>query len=131
MLVSTIFAMLFQSMLSFPPRSIYRTAIAGCVLLCCAPLIVAEFSSFGVTPEGQKVKLYTLRNGSIEAAVMTWGATLVSLKVPDANGRVDDIVLGFDNLGGYFSSAYQKSNPHFGAIVGRYGNRIAKAKIHS
>jgi aldose 1-epimerase len=77
--------------------------------------------SFGKA-EGRSVDLYTLtnRNGA-EAMITTYGATLVSLRVPDRNGKVDDVVLGFDNIDGYL-----KGTAFFGATVGRYANRIAK-----
>lgn len=82
-------------------------------------------TSFGKTPEGQEVRLYTLTNAKgLEARVMTYGAIVVSLEVPDKKGKMDDVVLGYDNL-----DSYIKSSPYFGAIVGRYGNRIGKGKF--
>jgi aldose 1-epimerase len=82
-------------------------------------------SSFGKTPEGKEVDLYTLTNvNGLKASVMTYGGILVSLEVPDRNGKLEDIVLGYDSLGGYL-----KKNPYFGAIVGRYANRIAAARF--
>lgn len=82
-------------------------------------------TSFGKTPEGQEVRLYTLSNANgLEVRVMTYGAIVVSLKVPDQSGKMDDIVLGYDNL-----DSYVKNSPYFGAIVGRYGNRIGKGKF--
>ena len=80
-------------------------------------------SVFGNMPDGTKVEIYTLEEGAIKARVMTYGARLVSLEVPDRNGKVADIVLGYESLAGY--TADPKS--YFGAIVGRYGNRIAHA----
>jgi len=80
---------------------------------------------FGKTPDGTPVELYTLRaTGGIEARICTYGGILVSLKTPDRGGHLGDVVLGFDNLQGYLAL-----NPFFGALVGRYGNRIAKAKF--
>lgn len=80
---------------------------------------------FGKTPSGEQVNLYTLRNASgVEVAITNYGARVVSLKVPDRSGKFDDVVLGFDSLDGYL-----KDNPYFGAIVGRYGNRIAKGEF--
>ena len=80
---------------------------------------------FGKMPSGEQVNLYTLRNPQgVEAAVTNYGARVVSLKVPDRSGKFDDVVLGFDQLDGYL-----KNNPYFGAIVGRYGNRIAKGEF--
>jgi aldose 1-epimerase len=81
--------------------------------------------SFGKTREGQAVELYTLTNrNGVEAKITTYGGTVVSLKVPDRAGKLEDVVLGFDDLEGY-----QKSTAYFGAIIGRYGNRIAKGRF--
>jgi aldose 1-epimerase len=82
--------------------------------------------SFGKTREGGAVELYTLtnRNGA-EAKVMSYGGTLVSLRVPDRRGRLDDVVLGFDGVAGY----EQSPSTYFGALVGRYANRIAKGRF--
>ena len=72
--------------------------------------------------EGRSVELYTLTNRKgVEAKITTYGATVVSLRVPDRNGKLDDVVLGFDDIDGYV-----KGTAYFGAIIGRYGNRIAK-----
>ena len=80
---------------------------------------------FGKTPDGLPVEIYTLRNkNGLEARIMTYGGILVSLKTPDKSGKFEDIVFGYDNLEGYL-----KRNPYFGALVGRYGNRIAKGKF--
>jgi aldose 1-epimerase len=80
---------------------------------------------FGRLPDGTSVDIYTLRNASgLEARIMTYGAILVSLKVPDRNGVLADVNLGFDNFEGYLGT-----HPYFGAIIGRYGNRIAKARF--
>lgn len=81
--------------------------------------------SFGKTREGQSVELYTLKNrNGVEAKITTYGGTVVSLKVPDRNGKLDDVVLGFDDIEGY-----QKGTAYFGALIGRYGNRIAKGRF--
>ena len=80
---------------------------------------------FGKTAQGEAVDLYVLKNkNGVEAAITNYGATVVSLKTPDAKGAFADIVLGFDNLQGYLSP-----EPYLGAVVGRYGNRIAKGKF--
>jgi aldose 1-epimerase len=82
-------------------------------------------SPFGKTPEGGPVEIYTLRNSrGMEAQIATYGGIVTSLKVPDKNGNFGDVVLGYDNLDGYI-----KNNPYFGALIGRYGNRIAKGKF--
>ena len=80
---------------------------------------------FGTAPSGEPVELITLTNAhGVELRAMTYGAIIVSLKVPDRNGTLGDVVLGYDSLAGYV-----KSSPYFGAVVGRYGNRIAKGKF--
>jgi aldose 1-epimerase len=81
--------------------------------------------AFGKTPDGTPVEIYTLTNDQgVEARIMTYGGIVVSLEVPDRNGRLGDVVLGYDNLKGYL-----KDNPYFGALIGRYGNRIAKGSF--
>jgi aldose 1-epimerase len=80
---------------------------------------------FGRLADGTAVDIYTLTNASgLEARITTYGAILVSLKVPDRNGALADVNLGFDTLDGYVGT-----HPYFGAIIGRYGNRIAKARF--
>jgi aldose 1-epimerase len=84
-----------------------------------------DVESFGKTPDGQDVRLYTLTNvNGLKAQIMTYGAIVTSLEVPDKDGTMGDIVLGYDNLDDYI-----KETPYFGAIVGRYGNRIGKGKF--
>ena len=85
---------------------------------------------FGNTPDGTPVEIYTLRNSKgMEARIMTYGGIVVSLKVPDKNGKFGDVVLGFDNLDGYVKDSYVKGCPYFGALIGRYGNRIGGGKF--
>jgi len=80
---------------------------------------------FGKLADGRKVELYTLTNANgARARIMTYGAIVVSLEMPDRNGKLDDVTLGFDNLEGYLAG-----HPYFGAVVGRYGNRIGKAQF--
>jgi aldose 1-epimerase len=87
-------------------------------------------ADFGKTPEGQNVEIYTLRNShGMEARIITYGGIVQSLSVPDKNGKFADIVLGFDSLDGYVNPAYVKGCPYFGALIGRYGNRIGGAKF--
>jgi aldose 1-epimerase len=80
---------------------------------------------FGQLPDGTPVESFTLRNThGVEVRAISYGAIIVSLRVPDRAGRFDDVVLGHDDLAGYLArSAY------FGAVVGRYGNRIAKGRF--
>ena len=80
---------------------------------------------FGQTPDGTPVSLYTLRNSKgAEAGICSYGGLVIFLKVPDRKGHLGDVVLGYDNLDGYL-----KDTPYFGALIGRYGNRIAKGKF--
>ena len=84
-------------------------------------------SDFGKTPAGEQVDLYTLTNANgLECRIITWGGTLVSLKVPDREGKLGDILLGHDSLDGYLS---HDTSPYFGALIGRYGNRIGKGRF--
>ena len=81
--------------------------------------------AFGTTADGQPVDLYTLTNkNGVEASIITYGGIVTSLKTPDRNGKLEDVVLGFDDLAGYL-----KTNPYLGALIGRYGNRIGNAKF--
>ena len=83
-------------------------------------------TSFGTLPDGAPVELFTLTNAQgIEVRAMTYGGIILSLRVPDRQGRLDDIVLGYDT-----AADYPRNNPpFFGALVGRYGNRIAKGRF--
>lgn len=81
---------------------------------------------FGMLPDGQTVTAYTLVNkNGISLTVINYGAIITSISTPDKQGVSEDIVLGYDSLNGYLDSR----TPYFGAVVGRYGNRIAKGKF--
>ncbi|TWC52980.1 aldose 1-epimerase [Pseudomonas sp. SJZ080] len=81
----------------------------------------SEHKAFGKTSDGTPVEQYVLRNShGMQATVITYGATLQSLEVPDKNGKVADVVLGFDDVQGY-----QSGTAYFGATIGRFGNRLA------
>jgi len=116
-----------------------RTARAIVLLLCLgqpacstrrpeAPLAEGTHvtrAPFGTTTAGEAVDLVTLTNAhGMEVRVMTYGGIIVSLIVPDRHGAPGDVVLGYDSLAGYL-----EHSPYFGAIVGRYGNRIAKGRF--
>ena len=80
---------------------------------------------FGKTTVGTPVEIYTLRNRhGMEARIATYGGTVTTLTAPDRNGHYADVVLGYDTLAGY-----QKGSAYFGAMIGRYGNRIAHAQF--
>ena len=99
-----------------------------CLLMTLVPLApkveakVTE-SVFGTMPDGSKVEIFTLEEGGFKARIMTYGARLVSLEVPDRSGKVADVVLGYESLEPYTKDP----KSYFGSIVGRYGNRIAHA----
>jgi aldose 1-epimerase len=101
--------------------------LAGCA---CCPCVTKTApgvgqADFGTTADGQKAFIYTLKNKhGVEARISNYGGILVSLKVPDRNGQLEDVVLGYDKL-----EDYLKASPYFGAMIGRYGNRIAKGKF--
>src|SRR5260370_7576794 len=85
------------------------------------PAASVRRESFGTLPGGRTIDGYTLTNPcGIEVRVLAYGAILQSIRVSDRGGRLDDVVLGYDSLAGYV-----RYSPYFGAVVGRYGNRIA------
>src|ERR1043165_6091306 len=100
--------------------------------LCVAASLLCGFEAegqtgvkragFGKTADGQDVDIYTLTNRrGAQVSVITYGGAVVSLKVPDRRGHFDDVLLGFDSV-----EDYQKQTSYLGALIGRYGNRIAK-----
>ncbi len=89
--------------------------------------MTARSRPFGKARNGDAVELYTLTNGKgMEATIMTYGGIVTSLRVPDRTGKLDDVVLGFDTIDGYLGDP---PAPYFGALIGRYGNRIAKGRF--
>ena len=107
----------------------FAMTAGACLLAGCASNGTStghiDKQPFGTMATGEPVDIYTLRNDNgAEARIMTYGGIVVSLKMPDKNGHFDDVVLGYDNL-----DSYVKNSPYFGALVGRYGNRIAGAKF--
>ncbi len=110
---------------------LFSTAVflAAASLLSCtstkqaSPMVTK--SVYGVLPDGRSVMRYALNNAAgSSATIITYGATVTSMFVPDRHGRLSDVVLGYDSLGGYIAD-----QSYFGAIVGRYGNRIGKGKF--
>src|SRR3984957_2506589 len=82
-------------------------------------------TALGTTPDGTAVDLYILTSDGIEASIMTYGARVVSIKTPNRSGTMQNVVLGYSTLDGYVAD----KKTYFGAIVGRYGNRIANGKF--
>lgn len=115
----------------------FLTLCMGCLMTRPEPLKAAppektaaaskvSQAPFGKLPDGKQVDVFTLTNsGGLVAKIMNYGATLVSLKTPDQNGKQGEVTLGFDTLEGYLGT----KNPFFGCTVGRYGNRIAKGEF--
>ena len=82
-------------------------------------------TAYGKTAKGEQVDSYTLKNQKgMEVSIITYGGIITSLKVPNKEGVSEEVAIGFNNL-----EQYQKANPYFGALIGRYGNRIAKGKF--
>ena len=111
-------------------------AVALLTQICCvsmpasahrAPAVARSVvrAPFGRISDGRSAELFTLTNThGIELRTTNYGGIIVSLKTPDRSGRLDDIVLGYDSLSGYL-----RETPYFGAIVGRFGNRIARGRF--
>jgi aldose 1-epimerase len=98
--------------------------LAGCASTSSAPIQVSR-KPFGKMPDGRDVDLFSLRNSKgAEALISNYGGIVTALKMPDRNGNYGDVVLGYDNLADYL-----KESPFFGALIGRYGNRIARGKF--
>src|SRR4030042_5760031 len=101
-------------------------------VFCCNELTMCgekkmsiKKQAFGKTEDGKSVDSYTLTNAhGLKAEIITYGGIGTSLQVPDRNGKLADIVLGCDDV-----NDYAKRSPYFGALIGRFGNRIAKGKF--
>jgi aldose 1-epimerase len=107
----------------------WLTVVAVLAIPACQPSkgvhLAIEKQLFGKLADGREVHSYTLTNESgAQVKIIEFGAVVVSLSVPDRRGRFADVVLGYDSLGGYMND-----KAYLGAIVGRYGNRIAKGKF--
>jgi aldose 1-epimerase len=103
-------------------------AVALCMSnYVCSSKAQIKPEAFHRTIDGSQVDLYTLKNSNgLEATITNYGGIVVSLKVPDKNGKLGDVVLGYDNLNDYIGFI---NGPYFGALIGRYGNRIAKGRF--
>ncbi|MBL9138274.1 MAG: galactose mutarotase [Verrucomicrobiales bacterium] len=89
------------------------------------PTSSVESKPWGTLPDGSPVRLYTLRNGKgAEVKISNYGGIVTAWRARDRQGKMGDVVLGYDDLAGYL-----KETPYFGCLVGRYGNRIAKGRF--
>lgn len=86
-------------------------------------------ADFGKMPDGKAVDVYTLKNADVEVRITNYGARIVSLMTKDRDGKVGDVVLGYKSVEGYTAEAAAGKKTYFGAIVGRYGNRIRDGKF--
>ena len=88
------------------------------------PLVTIEKTDFGKTRDGISIDQFTLKNeNGMELSAINYGGIITSWKAADRNGNYEDVVLGFNNI-----TQYEEESPYFGAIIGRYANRIAKGK---
>ena len=112
-------------------KRLCMAVMAMCLLLSCgekreeATLSGLMKSDFVSEVEGKPTALYVLKNkNGVEACITNYGGRLVSVMVPDKNGKMTDVVLGYDNIG-----QYVQSDGNYGALIGRYGNRINQGKF--
>ena len=115
-------------------RQILRTMVVGGLWLALFSMTMeaktkVTTQSVGKLPDGTPIEIFTLSDGAYEARIATYGGIVVSLKAPDRNGRIADVVLGFDDVDGYVANFNGPTNAFFGAIIGRYANRIAHASF--
>jgi aldose 1-epimerase len=121
---------MFQSRL---PAGAFPALLVAAAFLAPMPKLAAQTAQpdsvtakpFGKTTDGKNIQLYTLTNrNGMEVRIATYGGTVINLLVPDRTGRLGDVALGFSTIESYFGK-----NPYFGALVGRYANRIAKGRF--
>jgi aldose 1-epimerase len=86
-------------------------------------------TTFGQLQDGSKVDLFSLSNDNITVKISNYGAIITAIDMPNKNGSIENVVCGFDNLETYLSEEYLGSYPYFGALIGRFGNRIANGHL--
>jgi aldose 1-epimerase len=115
-------------------QQILRTMVVGGLWLALFSMTMEAKTKvtsqpFGKMPDGTAIEIFTLSDGAYEARIASYGGTVVSFKAPDRNGTPADVVLGFDDLNGYVANFNSSSVAFFGALIGRYANRIAHASF--
>src|SRR5580704_16694663 len=105
-------------------KSLAATVVGAGLLIVLPAQAKIDKAPWGETADHQKVDIYTLANAhGMSARITNYGAYLVSLDVPDKSGKMADVVLGYDNLDGY------KTGTTYGAVIGRFANRIGGAQF--
>lgn len=106
-------------------RAAIGTALLGCWLATAADAAEADRSTFGKMPDGTAVAAVTLKNrAGVSARIIAYGASLQSVMLPDRNGKIDDVAVGYDSF-----QPYLDTPQYFGATVGRVANRIARGRF--
>jgi len=117
-----------EQMIASMSTRLFQAVLVSALLLftgACTPQGTIVTQNYGTLADGRTARLYTLTNAhGLTATLTDFGATLVSLKTPDRNGRLADITLGYDTLAGWVNDG-----SYMGTTVGRYGNRIAKGQF--
>ena len=108
-------------------------AVAGaCAMLATAPMAAARIVSqpWGATPDGRKIDLYTLSNArGMQVQISTYSGAIISIRVPDRDGRMRDVLMGYPDLASYLGYDAGGHGAHYGETIGRYANRIAGARF--
>jgi aldose 1-epimerase len=110
-------------------RVLFVVSMLSAFLFSAEGKTVVKKEAYGHLPDGTPVDVYIMSEGLFEARVTNYGGYLVWLKVPDRNGKSEDVVLGFDDFEGYYNNTTHKGTAFLGPIVGRYANRIAGGKF--
>jgi aldose 1-epimerase len=90
---------------------------------------MVEVNAAGTLPDGRTVERYALAGDALRVAILTYGGIVQRVEAPDREGRFANVTLGFDALDGYLEPAYLENTPFFGALIGRFGNRIARGRF--
>jgi len=108
-------------------RIVFALFVVAALAISAAARTTVTKKSEGTLPNGATVDRYTLKDEKLQVQVITYGGFVVSVKTPDRAGKLDDVVLGFDDAAGYYENNHSDKSSSFGPIIGRYANRIAHA----